>query len=154
MQGMTAEQATAFMQEAIPIVGAMGIRVIDAGPGHATVELPAGPNGNHFGVLYAGSIFTAAEVLGGIVPQATFDLFNGELAGFVPLVKSAKINFLRPGIGDVRATATMSAEDIERVPREALENGKADFVVDAEVVDAAGTVIATTRAINQLRKLG
>lgn len=153
MMDTTPEEATAFVQQAIPILGAMGIRVVEAGVGHATVELPAGPNGNHFGVLYAGSLFTAAEVLGGIVPQATFDL-QGELAGFVPLVKSAEIKFHRPGIGDVRATATMSPDDIERVPREALANGKSEFVIEAEIVDGNGTVVATTRAVNQLRKLG
>ncbi|WP_183093818.1 PaaI family thioesterase [Nocardioides stalactiti] len=149
----TPEAATENMHTVIPIVGAMGIRILDAGPGHATVELPAGPNGNHFGVLYAGSLFTAAEVLGGIIPQASFDL-QGELAGFVPLVKKAEISFLRPGLGDVRATATVAAEEIERVRQEALATGKSEFVVEAEITDAQGTVVATTRALNQLRKLG
>ena len=150
---ITVEEATAGMHAVIPIVGAMGITIIEAGPGHATVELPAGPNGNHFGVLYAGSLFTAAEVLGGIIPQASFD-FQGELAGFVPLVKKAEINYLRPGIGDVRASATVSAEEIERVRQEALATGKSEFHVEAEITDAQGTVVATTRALNQLRKLG
>lgn len=149
----TPDEATAYLHEVIPILGAMGIKVIEAGPGHGTVELPAGPNGNHFGVLYAGSLFTAAEVLGGLIPRATWDL-DGELAGFVPLVKQSEIKYLRPGLGDVRARATLSEEDVERVPREALANGKSDFVVEAEIVDAQGTVIATTRAVNQLRKLG
>ena len=149
----TLEEATAGMHALIPIVGAMGIRIIDAGPGRATVELPAGPNGNHFGVLYAGSLFTAAEVLGGIIPQASFD-FQGELVGFVPLVKKAEISYVRPGMGDVRASATVAAEEIERVRQEALENGKAEFVIEAEIVDGNGTVVATTRAVNQLRKLG
>ncbi len=153
MQPTTPEEATANMHSVIPIVGAMGITIVDAGPGHATVELPAGPNGNHFGVLYAGSLFTAAEVLGGIIPQASFDL-TGELAGFVPLVKKAEISFLRPGLGDVRASATMAPEEIERVRQEALATGKSEFYVEAEITDAQGTVVATTRALNQLRKLG
>lgn len=148
------EAATQYMHDKIPILGAMGITVVDAGPGHGTVELPAGPNGNHFGVLYAGSLFTVAEVLGGLVPRATWDLDNGELAGYVPLVKRAEINFLKPGLGDVRASATLAPEEIERVRAEALANGKSEFVIEAEIVDAQGTVVATTRAVNQLRKLG
>lgn len=147
------DEATAYIHAVIPIIGAMGIRVVEAGSGHGTVELPAGPNGNHFGVLYAGSLFTAAEVLGGLIPQATWDLQSGDLAGFVPLVKSSEINYLRPGLGDVRARATLAPEDIERVPREALAHGKCDFVLEAEIVDANGTVVATTRAVNQLRKM-
>ena len=147
------DDATAHIQTAIPILGAMGIRVHDVGPGHATVELPAGPNGNHFGVLYAGSLFTAAEVLGGIIPRATFDL-EGELAGYVPLVKSAEIKFLKPGLGDVRARASMTTEEVERVRSEALAGGRSEFVLDAEIVDANGVVVATTRGVYQLRRLG
>lgn len=146
------EAETQAMHELIPILGHMGIRVVDAGPGHATVELPAAPNGNHFGVLYAGSLFTACEVLGGIVPRASFDL-EGELAGYVPLVKTAEISYLRPGIGDVQARGTISADEIERVRGEALANGKSNFVMESEIVDGQGTVIATMRAENQLRKM-
>jgi thioesterase domain-containing protein len=143
---------TLAMHELIPVLGHMGIRLVDAGPGHATVELPAGPNGNHFGVLYAGSLFTACEVLGGIVPRVSFDL-EGELAGYVPLVKTAEISYLRPGLGDVRASATLAPEEIERVRAEALEKGKCDFVVESQIVDGQGTVIVTMRAVNQLRKM-
>ncbi|MEZ0579044.1 PaaI family thioesterase [Nocardioides sp. MH1] len=146
------EAETRAMHQLIPILGHMGITVVDAGPGHATVELPAGPNGNHFGVLYAGSLFTACEVLGGIVPRASFDL-DGELAGYVPLVKSAEINYLRPGLGDVRASGTIAPEEIERVRAEALETGKSNFVMETEIKDAQGTVVATMRATNQLRKM-
>ena len=150
---MTPDEATRHVHEAIPIIGQMGIRVVDAGVGHATVELPAGPNGNHFGVLYAGSLYTAAEMLGGIIPRATFDL-EGEFAGYVPLVKSSEIKFLKPGIGDVRASATLSADEAERVRGEALEVGRSEFVLDAEIVDGSGAVVATARGVYQLRKLG
>lgn len=150
---LSLDDATAHIHASIPIIGAMGIRLVDGGVGHATVELPAGPNGNHFGVLYAGSLFTAAEVLGGIIPRSTFDL-DGELAGYVPLVKSSEIKFLKPGLGDVRASASMTPEDIERVRSEALANGKSEFVLDAEIVDADGVVVATAHGVYQLRKLG
>ncbi len=149
----TAEEYTTFMHTAIPIVGAMGIRVVEVGEGTATIELPAEPNGNHFGALYAGSLYTAAELLGGVIPGTTFDL-GGELAGFVPLLKSSEIRFRRPAMGAVLARATMSPEDRERVPREALETGRAEFILEAEITDAEGTVVAETRGVYQLRKLG
>lgn len=150
---MSVDDATAQIHNAIPILGAMGIRVLDDGVGHATVELPAGPNGNHFGALYAGSLFTAAEVLGGIIPRATFDL-DGELAGYVPLVKSSEIRFLKPALGDATATARLTPEEAERVRREALETGRSEFVLDAEITDGQGDVVATARGVYQLRKLG
>lgn len=149
----TPEELTRDQHAVIPILAAMGTRVIEAGDGKGVVELPAGPNGNHFGALYAGSLFTAAEVLGGLIPGTTFD-FEGELAGFVPLVKSVEIRFLRPALGDVQARAEMAPEDRERIPREALANGKSEFVLEAEIVDAAGTVVAATRGVYQVRRFG
>jgi len=149
----TPEELTRDLHATIPILTAIGTRVIEAGDGRGVVELPAEPNVNHFGALYAGSLFTAAELLGGIIPGTTFD-FEGELSGFVPLVKSVEIRFLRPALGAVQASAAMSPEDQERVPREALANGKAEFVLEAEIVDANGTVVAATRGVYQVRRLG
>ena len=149
----TPEELTREQHAVIPILAAMDTRVIEAGDGRGTVELPAEPNVNHFGALYAGSLFTVAEVLGGLIPGTTFDL-EGELAGFVPLVKSVEIRFLRPALGTVRASAELSPEDRERIPREALEAGKAEFVLEAEIVDREGTVVAVTRGVYQLRRFG
>jgi thioesterase domain-containing protein len=149
----TPDELTEDQHAVIPILAAMGTRVVEAGDGRGVVELPAEPNVNHFGALYAGSLFTAAEVLGGLIPGTTFDL-EGELAGFVPLVKSVEIRFLRPALGAVRARAELAPEDRERIPREALANGKAEFVLEAQVVDGDGTVVAATRGVYQLRRFG
>ena len=82
----------------VPILEAMGIRVVEARPGFAAADLPPEPNVNHFGVTYAGSLFSVAEMLGGVLSLVTFD-FDGELAGFVPLVKESTIRFRRPALG-------------------------------------------------------
>lgn len=150
---MSFDDVTRSIHDAIPIIGAMGIRVLEMSPGHARVELPDGPNGNHFGVLYAGSLFTAAELLGGLIPRATFDL-EGEHAGFVPLIKTSEISFLKPAIGTVTASASLEPAEIERVGREALAHGKSEFTLEASIVDAVGTVVATTRSVYQLRRMG
>lgn len=149
----TPEELTREQHAVIPILAAMDTRVIEAGDGKGVIELPAEPNVNHFGALYAGSLFTAAEVLGGLIPGTTFD-FEGELAGFVPLVKSVEIKFLRPALGTVRARAELAPEDRERIPKEALENGKSEFVLEAEIVDGDGTVVAATRGVYQVRRFG
>jgi thioesterase domain-containing protein len=149
----TPEELTREQHAAIPILAAMDTRVIEAGNGKGVIELPAAPNVNHFGALYAGSLFTAAELLGGLIPVTTFD-FEGELAGFVPLVKSVEIRFLRPALGAVRARAELAPEDRERIPTEALESGKSEFVLEAEIVDGDGTVVAATRGVYQVRRFG
>ena len=135
----------------VPILGAMGIRVVEVRPGHAAADLPAEPNVNHFGVTYAGSLFSVAEMLGGVLCLATFDL-EGELAGCVPVVKESTIRFRRPALGVVRAVASLSDDEAARVRRDALASGKGEFVLEATLTDAQGEVVATTIGTYQLRR--
>nr|WP_301539547.1 YiiD C-terminal domain-containing protein [Nocardioides sp. zg-1308] len=135
----------------VPILEAMGIRVVELRPGFAAAELPPEPNTNHFGVTYAGSLFSVAEMLGGVLSLATFDL-EGELAGFVPLVKESTIGFRRPALGVVRATASLARDEVDRVRREASATGKGEFVLEATLTDARGEVVASTVGTYQLRR--
>ena len=140
----------------VPILEAMGVRLVEVRPGHAAAELPPGPNVNHFGVTYAGSLFSVAEMLGGVLSLATFDLdpgSGGELAGFLPIVKESSIRFRRPALGVVRAEASLSDEEAARVRRDALASGKGEFVLEATLTDAQGEVVATTVGTYQLRRL-
>jgi thioesterase domain-containing protein len=139
---------TAWVHESVPILGRMGIEVLEARPGRAAAKLPLEPNGNHFGVLYAGSLFSAAEMLGGLIAMTSFPL-----EGFVPLVKSLDIHFRRPGLGDVKASTELTLTEVERVKAEAMAHGKAEYVLEATVVDAAGETVVTTTGVYQLRKL-
>lgn len=133
---------------AIPILGQMGITLVESGEGRASVSMPAEPNVNHFGVIYAGSLLSAAECLGGVIGFATWPL-----AGYVPLVKRIEITFLRPALGTVVASACLAEGDAERVRTEALERGKSDFVLEATLTDSSGEVVATTRGVYQLRRM-
>jgi thioesterase domain-containing protein len=137
----------------VPILEAMGIRVVEVRPGFAAAELPPEPNVNHFGVTYAGSLFSVAEMLGGILSLATFD-FDGELAGCVPLVKESTIRFRRPALGVVRAEAALPAPEVQRVRAEALATGKGEFLLEATLTDAGGEVVASTVGTYQVRRLG
>lgn len=140
----------------VPILEAMGIRVVEVRPGFAAAELPSEPNVNHFGVTYAGSLFSVAEMLGGVLSLATFDLdpASGELAGFVPIVKESTIRFRRPALGVVRASASLSDDEVARVRRDALATGKGEFVLEATLTDQQGEVVASTIGTYQVRHLG
>lgn len=135
-------------RDLVPVLGAMDLRVVAVGEGSATVEIPAQPNLNHAGVVYAGSLFSLAEVLGGIIPLVTFDL-----PGFVPLVRDVQIRFVRPARGAVRATADLAPDEVTRVHDVARENGKAEFMLDTELRSEDGTVVATTRAVYQMSRM-
>lgn len=136
----------------VPILDAMGIRLVEVAPGRAVAELPPEPNINHFGVTYAGSLYSVAEMLGGVLALATFD-FEGELAGFVPLVRESTIRFRRPALGVVRASASLSDVEVARVRQDALATGKGEFVLEATITDADGEVVASTVGTYQVRRL-
>jgi thioesterase domain-containing protein len=132
----------------IPIADKMGVKVVEAHRGFAATTVPAEGNGNHFGVIYAGVLFTVAEVLGGIIPLITFDT-----AKYFPLVKNLDIQFVAMAKSDVRAEASLDDETIARVEAEAAQRGKADFTLEAVVTDADGQTVAITRGLYQLRAL-
>lgn len=134
------------IETTIPIAHTMGVKVVEARPGFAATTVPAEGNGNHFGVIYAGVLFTVAEVLGGIIPLISFD--NSK---YFPLVKDLDIKFVAMAKSNVRAEASLDDETIARVEAEAAERGKADFTLDAVVTDADGQTVATTRGLYQLR---
>jgi thioesterase domain-containing protein len=137
------------MESTIPIAHKMGVKVVEARRGFAATTVPAEGNGNHFGVVYAGVLFTVAEVLGGIIPLITFDRTK-----YLPLVKNFDIQFVAMAKSDVRAEASLDDETITRVETEAAERGKADFTLEALVTDVDGRTVATTRGLYQLRALG
>ena len=84
----------------------MGVKVVEARPGFAATTVPAEGNRNHFDVIYAGVLFTVAEVLGGIIPLITFDT-----AKYFPLVKNLDIQFVAMAKSDVRAEARPRRRD-------------------------------------------
>ncbi len=140
---------TSGVRELVPILGAMELSVVDARRGHAAAEIPAAPNANHFGAMYAGSLFSVAEMLGGVLGFNSFDL-----EGFVPIVKSLEIRFLKPATGAVRATTTLSEDEIARIEADARATGRAQFVLTAEITDEAGVVVGATEGVYQMRRLG
>src|SRR4051794_14655183 len=141
-------EATANVHALVPILGAMGLEIIEATPGRAAARIPTGPNVNHFGVAYAGSLFSVAEMLGGVI-GGFFDV-----PGAIPLVKRVEIDFLRPAMTAATATTTLSEDEHARVQAEATANGKANFELLTEVVGEDGTVVARTHGFYQLRVMG
>lgn len=130
----------------IPIAHKMGVEAVEVRRGFAATTVPAEGNGNHFGVMYSGVLFTVAEILGGAIAVATFD--NSR---FYPLVKDLRITFKHPAKTDVRAEALLDDTEIERIAEEAAANGKSDFELNATITDRDGTVVATTTGLYQLR---
>ena len=136
------------LQQLIPVAWGMGVRFTELRPGFARATVPFEGNANHFGVTYAGVVFTVAEVLGGALHWASFDV-----ATHYPVVKRIEIDFVAPGRGSLTATASLPDEEVERI-RAAAAAGKVPFVLTAEVTAEDGTVVARTRGDYQIRPHG
>lgn len=148
MTELSLEAQTAGLRQLIPLFDYMGFELIESGDGRAAGRIPVGNNGNHFGVIYAGALFSVAEVLGGVIANTTI-----ALDGFFPLVKDLQIKFLRPAATSVVATTTLAPDEVERIRAEALEHGKSEYVLTTEVTDENGIVVAATSGTYQVRKM-
>lgn len=134
------------LEHLVPQAHRMGVRAVELAPGRVVCRVPLQGNGNHLDTMYAGVLFTVAEVLGGAICLPSFDL-----ARFYPVVKSLRIDFRRPARTDVLAETSLPAERIAEIGARAAEHGKAEFTLDATLTDATGTVVATTEGVYQLR---
>jgi acyl-coenzyme A thioesterase PaaI-like protein len=137
------------IESLIPVAHRMGVTFVEVEPGLVRATVPFEGNGNHFGVVYAGVIFTVAEVLGGAIHFATFDAST-----HYPLVRRIDIDFIAPGTTDLTAIGRMTADEIARIKAAATPDAKVPFVFETEVLDTNGTVVARTRGDYQLRPHG
>lgn len=140
------EQVNQMMRMAIPLVDSCNISVVELERGYARTTAPFAGNGNHFGTMYAGVLFTVAEVIGGVMAAVTFDVTR-----FFPLVKSLEIDFKRPARSDVFAEARLDEETIAAASAAADADGRGPYQLRASVTDADGTLVATTVGQYQIR---
>ena len=96
---ITPEQATQFAHTTIPAIGRLGVRVEELGPGSVELVVPIEGNGNHFGTMYAGALFSLVEMPGGFLPLSVLG------AQFTPIVTRVDIRFIAAARTDVRLTA-------------------------------------------------
>jgi acyl-coenzyme A thioesterase PaaI-like protein len=113
------------------------------------LRLPLAGNANHIGSLYAGALFTVAELPGGALFLTTFDVER-----FYPVLKAMQIRFRRPAFTDVTVEVALSAAAVERITTEAEQSGKAEFTLSVEVKDTDERVVAVSEGTYQLRKVG
>jgi thioesterase domain-containing protein len=136
-----------MLETIIKIINAMGIRIVEMWDRHVKVLLPLEPNINHIGTMYAGSLFTAGEFMGGAMYMASFDHSR-----FYPIVKAINIQFRRPALTNITVEANLSQEEIDAIQNEADAKGKADWKMDLELKDQNGEVCCLLQGIWQLRK--
>jgi thioesterase domain-containing protein len=140
------EQVNGIMRMSIPLVEATRIEVVELRPGYARATAPFERNGNHLGSMYAGVLFTVAELLGGAIAAVSFDITR-----YAPVVKSVEIDFTRPARTDVFAETSLDAATIAAATEEADADGRGRYELLATVTDTEGVVVATTVGQYQIR---
>jgi len=125
-----------------------GIKVLEMRNCYAKVLMPMAGNGNHVGMMYAGSLFTLGEFSGGIIHGAAFDINK-----FFPIVVDVYIRFRRPALTDVTIEVELTREEADAIQQEAEEKGKANFVMDLDIKDAQGETVSLVKGTWQIRKI-
>jgi len=124
-----------------------GIRIVGLRDGYAKCIMPLHDNINHVGIMYAGSLFTLGEIMGGIMWGIMFDVEK-----FYPIVKEITIRFTRPAATDVSLEVNFNKGDAIRIQEEAEKGGKADYTLDLDLTDAAGETVSIVHGVWQIRK--
>lgn len=143
---MPIELARQLTEEQIAFVKRSGLKAEVLEPGHVRLCMPPAGNQNHIGSMYAGALFTLAEIPGGALFLTSFDSQR-----FYPVIKEMNLRFRRPAMGEIHVEARLAAEQIDRLQREAQSRGKADYLLELQLTDASGEVVAESRGLYQLR---
>lgn len=124
---------------ALPFNQHLGLEVVEVGLGRGHVRLPdADPLKNHVGTQHAGALFTAGEAASG----AAIAGFVAESGGaFVPLAKSARIDYLKAAAGPIDARATLRG-DVEAVREQARSADRLEVDVEVDLHDRNGVRVA------------
>lgn len=143
------ENMVHFIEQGLPFIERMGLKVVELRKGYSKLMAPLKGNENHVGTIYAGALFTIGEMPGGAIFLSTFDTEK-----FFPLIKEMNIKFKRLAKTDVTVETFLPEEEAIRIEKEAAEKGKADFVLESEIKDQTGEIVAITRGLYQLRSVG
>jgi acyl-coenzyme A thioesterase PaaI-like protein len=128
------------MTQAVPFAGHVGLEITSVAEGEATVLLPERPElTNHVGSQHAGALFTAAETASGAAFVGAFAERMGEVT---PLARSGEISYLKIAKGPIEARATLGVSAAEALATLDAD-GKVEFPCEIELVDGAGTQVAT-----------
>jgi thioesterase domain-containing protein len=142
----TPEIVKELVEKKIAFVERMGLKVLELTPGHVKLMAPLAGNENHIGGMYAGALFTLAEIPGGALILTTFDPTK-----CYPIVKELTIKFLRPAKSNITTEFFLSQEEVDHISGDLSNQGKAEFILHGELKDESGTVVATSQGLYQLR---
>lgn len=145
----TQNEFVKFIEEGIEFVKRMGIKAVKMEPRYIKLLVPLQGNSNHIGTMYAGALFTLAELPGGAIFLTTFDVSR-----YYPIVREMTIKFKRPVVTDATVEVRLTEAEVAEIKKTVEEKGKANFTLKGEILNAAGELSAESIGIYQLRAIG
>jgi acyl-coenzyme A thioesterase PaaI-like protein len=141
------ESARQIVERGSRFVANTGLRALELRPGSARCVMPLEGNENHISTMNAGALFTLAEITGGALFVASFDV-----ARYFAVVVEMNIQFVRPADSAVTIELSLDQERISSLQEAALRDGKVRFELAGELKSATGVVVARSRGLYQIRK--
>lgn len=148
---MIEEKYKELAESAVSMVAGIqrtGIKIAALKYGYVKCVMPLSGNTNHVGIMYAGSLFTLGEIIGGIMWGVMFDTER-----FYPIVKEINIQFKRPATTDVFLEKHFDEDAARRIQEAAEKEQKADYAMELELMDAGGQVVCLVKGVWQIRKI-
>lgn len=136
----------AYMDQ-MPFVRPLGIFIKEASKGSVSLSLKPGKAlFNHFETYQAGSIFTLAEVTGGVLCGTFLDLSQNLL-----ITKKGEIAFLKATSKELIAEAAFGKELIESTLQELKKAKKANVEISVTIKTSDGEPVSECHFIYYLR---
>lgn len=135
-----------MIERGIAFAGRTEVQVLSMERGYVKMRMPLQPNLNHVGTMYAGALFTLAELPGGAIFLTTFDASR-----FFPLIKGMDIKFVKPASTDITVEVRLDPDEAARIQETADRDGKADYGWECQLKDENGQVVAVSSNRYQLR---
>jgi acyl-coenzyme A thioesterase PaaI-like protein len=148
-EGLSTAVIKELVETKLDFLSRMKLKLVELKPRYVKLWAPLQGNENHVGSMYAGALFTVAEIPGGVLCLSTFDS-----SLYYPLVKTMTIRFVRPARTDVTIECSLSLAKTHRIQAAAEKHGKADFILIGHITDESGDVVAVSRGLYQLRAVG
>lgn len=129
----------------VPFTSRNGFRVVELREGYMRARLSRKGNRNHLGTVYAGAQFLLAEIPFGAMALVEFE---GRL---VPVLRDLHIFYEQPARTDLEVELTLDAARKARIEEDVATNGKAELVIELDLKDTSGEVVARAQANYQVR---
>lgn len=110
----------ALVDERVPLIKHMGIKITDFNEEGVTSFMPFMPsNLNHVGTIYAGALFSHAEVTAGVTL-----LFRFQIGEYFLVIRHMEIDYTAPATADVTGKAKLDEALLAQVEADLQEKGK------------------------------